>query len=144
MDSILKEAWNQGTILCGLSAGAICWFEEGVTDSIPGRLTPLKGLGFLKGSCSPHYDEEVERRPSYHRLLKEGKIQGGYAADDGVSFHFRGDRLHAVVSSRPDAHGFEVRMENQIVFEEEVPTHFLHETLKPKAILNKEIRKRGI
>ncbi|RUR78715.1 Type 1 glutamine amidotransferase-like domain-containing protein [Chlorogloeopsis fritschii PCC 9212] len=72
LDNILREARESGVILSGLSAGSICWFEEGVTDSIPGQLTKLKCLGFLKGSNCPHYDGEPERKPSYHRLLSEG------------------------------------------------------------------------
>lgn len=81
---MLREAWESGMILAGLSAGSICWFESGVTDSIPGSLITLKCLGFLKGSNCPHYDGEKERRPSYHRLLSVGLISDGYATDDGV------------------------------------------------------------
>ena len=63
LDVILRKAWEQGVVLAGLSAGAICWFEQGVTDSIPGDLTALPCLGLLAGSCCPHYDGEAERRP---------------------------------------------------------------------------------
>ncbi|MBF2009266.1 MAG: peptidase E [Chlorogloeopsis fritschii C42_A2020_084] len=100
LDKIFREAWESGVILSGLSAGSICWFEEGVTDSIPGQLTKLKCLGFLKGSNCPHYDGEPERKPSYHRLLSEGLISEGYAADDGVGLHFIGNTLEKIVSSR--------------------------------------------
>ena len=101
LDAILREAWAQGIVLAGVSAGAICWFEQGITDSIPGPLTPLSCLGYLPGSMCPHYDGEAERRPSFHRMLAEGAIAPGYAAEDGVGLHFVGTRLERVVTSRP-------------------------------------------
>src|SRR5262245_2380311 len=72
LDEILREAWARGIVLTGISAGSICWFEDGITHSIPGSLTPLRCLGFLKGSNCPHYDGEADRRPAFHRLLREG------------------------------------------------------------------------
>ena len=101
VDQLMREAYDQGTVLAGWSAGSICWFEQGVTDSIPGSLTSLTGLGFLKGSNCPHYDGEKERRPSYHRLILEGKIQSGVAADDGVGLHYRDGKLVKVYSANP-------------------------------------------
>jgi peptidase E len=103
LDAILREAWEQGVVLAGLSAGAICWFEQGVTDSMAGTLGPLSGLGLLPGSCCPHYDGEGERRPAYQRLVAEGQMLPGYGLDDGVALHFAGTVLKAVVSSRPEA-----------------------------------------
>lgn len=108
LDQILREAWEQGVILAGLSAGAICWFEQGSTDSIPGALTVLPCLGFLPGSCCPHYDDEAERRPSYHRLLSSGTISAGYAVDTGAALVFYGTRLDRVVTSRPHARAYRV------------------------------------
>lgn len=107
LDRILREAWENGIILAGLSAGAICWFEEGVTDST-GELTGLKALGFLPGSFCPHYDGEKNRRPAYHRLISEKKLQDGYAADDGAALHYRGDQLFRTVSSRANAGAYRV------------------------------------
>lgn len=69
LDTILKEAYKKGIILAGVSAGSICWFEEGVTDSMNNNLSKIDCLGFLTGSNCPHYDGESNRRPSYH----EGK-----------------------------------------------------------------------
>jgi peptidase E len=106
VDRILREAWRQGIVLAGGSAGSICWFEQGTTDSIPGPLTPLDCLGFLPGSHSPHYDSEPERRPTYHRLLADGRIKPGYAADDAVGLHFVGERLYKAVSARPTAKAY--------------------------------------
>lgn len=107
LDVAPKEAWEAGVVLAGLSAGALCWFEEGVTDS-SGTLGPLRGLGFLPGSYCPHYDGEAERRPAYLRLVEGGALGAGYAADDGVGLHFIGTALTAVVASRPDARAYRV------------------------------------
>jgi dipeptidase E len=108
LDDILRKAWREGVMLAGISAGSICWFELGVTDSIPGKLTPLECLGFLKGSNCPHYDSEKERRPSFQRLVAKGMISAGLAADDGVALHFEGDRFVGAVSSRPNALAYQV------------------------------------
>lgn len=109
LDRILREAWERGIVLAGLSAGAICWFEEGLSDSVlAGDYRSLPCLGYLPGSNCPHYDGEPERRPVYHRLVTAGEIGDGYAADDGVALHYVGDRLARVVSSRPDARAYRV------------------------------------
>ena len=109
LDVFLKEAWRAGVVLAGISAGSICWFEEGVTDSVEaGRLHAIRCLGFLPGSNCPHYDGEAERRPAYHRLLREGSIQPGYAADDGAALHYIGERLARCVASRPAAKVYRV------------------------------------
>ena len=125
LDLILKKALNKGVVLCGISVGSICWFEEGLTDSIPGRLTPLKCLGFLKGSNCPHYDGEMERRPSYHRLLAVGKIGKGYAADDGVAIHFINGAIARVVSSRPKARAYKIGLLKGKVVEEAIIPDYL-------------------
>src|SRR6185437_14683025 len=106
LPSILGEAWRNGIILAGLSAGAICWFHQGLTDSIPGSLTSLPCLGFLPGSACPHYDSEAGRRPTYRGLVASGTMAAGYAADDGVALHFVGERVHRVISSRPNARAY--------------------------------------
>lgn len=117
LDAIFREAWDRGIVLSGVSAGAICWFEEGITDSIPGPLTPLRCLGYLKGASCPHYDSEAERRPTFHRLLTEGRLMPGYAAEDGVALHFVGDRLERIVSARPAARAFWVERRGDTVTE---------------------------
>ncbi|HLY32285.1 MAG TPA: peptidase E [Ktedonobacterales bacterium] len=109
LDHIFREFWEQGKVLMGISAGSICWFEQGVTDSIPGDYTALTCLGFLPGSNCPHYDGEVRRRPDYHRLLQTDQIVGGYACDNGVALHYVGDQLDEIVSIRPsDAYAYHV------------------------------------
>lgn len=110
VDAILREAWESGVVLAGVSAGSLCWFECGVTDSFGPELAPLYGgLGFLSGSNCPHYDGEVMRRPMYHRFLKEG-LAPGFAADDGAALHFQGATLLGVVSSRPAGGGYRVEL----------------------------------
>lgn len=124
LDSILQKAWEKGIVLAGISAGSICWFEEGVTDSFGNELEPLKCLGFLKGSNCPHYDGESNRRPSYQRLIANGKIQSGYATDDGVALHYIDQELSKIVSSRPNAKAYKVYFD-EVVKEMELDTSFL-------------------
>jgi dipeptidase E len=106
VDEMLREAWRRGTVLAGVSAGAICWFEQGITDSIPGPLTPLDCLGFLKGSACPHFDGEPERRPTFHCMLGEGAILPGYAADDHAALVFEGETLARIVATTPTARAY--------------------------------------
>jgi len=111
LDSILREAWLSGIVMAGISAGSICWFQQGLSDSvIPGDLAPLACLGFLPGSNCPHYDGEPECRPAYHRFIKEGKLSAGYATDDSAALHFIGQHLKGVVSSRESARAYSVRL----------------------------------
>ncbi|QOQ55871.1 Type 1 glutamine amidotransferase-like domain-containing protein [Bacillus amyloliquefaciens] len=126
LDLILREAWESGIILAGLSAGAICWFEEGVTDSA-GDLRELRALGLLPGSFCPHYDGEAERRPAYHRLILEKKLREGYAADDGAALHYKDGQLFQAVSSRETAKGYRVFDTEEGVRETELKTISLSE-----------------
>jgi dipeptidase E len=125
LDVILRKAWQQGRIMVGVSAGSICWFEEGVTDSFGSGLEPLKTLGFLKGSNCPHYDGEIERRPAYQRFVGSGRITGGYAADDGAALHFIDEELIKTVSSRPEAKAYRVWETDGKVQEKEMETIYL-------------------
>jgi dipeptidase E len=120
LPEVLREAWSSGVVLAGISAGAICWFEQGLTDSFDGELRPLQCLGFLPGSCCPHYDGEAARRPTYHQLVRRGDLLPGFAIDDGVALHFVGDDLHRVVTSRRGVHAYRVRVSNGAVHEEPV------------------------
>lgn len=119
--ALLREAWRRGIVLTGVSAGAICWFKTGVTDSWAGRLAPLPGLAFLPGTCCPHYDGEAERRPAVHRLVAARSIATTLAIDDGAAAHFVGRRLVRVVSSRPQARAYEVRRGASAVLETALP-----------------------
>jgi peptidase E len=107
-DRILREAWESGVVLFGWSAGMICWFEAGVTDSFSPRLDGMRdGLGFLPGSACPHYDGEERRRPRYRGLV-DGGFPAGIAADDGVALRYDGVELAEVVSARRGAKAYRV------------------------------------
>jgi dipeptidase E len=103
IDVILKEAWDRGIVLGGASAGSLCWFEEGTTDSRPKELTTVKCLGFLKGSHCPHYDREAPRRPLYHKLIGSGEMKPGYACDNDAGIYFEDNEVRRVVSTRAEA-----------------------------------------
>jgi dipeptidase E len=134
LDEILRKAWRLGVILTGLSAGSLCWFESGPSDSwtpapaqdgAAAELRPVAGLGFLPGSHCPHYDGEVQRRPAYQQLVRDGLLPDGYAADDGAALVFRETRLEEVVSSRPNAQGWRVERVESEIKETSVATRFL-------------------
>jgi peptidase E len=114
--ALLRRAWESGTVLAGVSAGAICWFETGITDSTGSGLYPLSCLGFLNGACCPHFDGEPERRPAAHRLVEDGTVANVLALDDGAAAHFVNGTLANVVSSRPHAYAYRVeRLNGQII-----------------------------
>ncbi|MEO8571336.1 MAG: peptidase E [Chloroflexota bacterium] len=126
VDRALRRAWESGIVLTGLSAGSVCWFETGTTDSFGGLATLSAGLGFLPGSHSPHYDGEPARRPTYQGMVAEGALPAGYAADDGAALVFRGTTLTEVVASRPEARGYRVeRGSARDALETELPTRYL-------------------
>jgi dipeptidase E len=102
LDRLLVRAWREGTVLAGLSAGAMCWFEGGVTCS-SGPPEPFAGLGLLRGSLTVHADGEPERLPAWLAAVRTGALPGGWAVDDGVGLLFADERLVRVVSSRPGA-----------------------------------------
>jgi dipeptidase E len=99
IDTLLRQAWLRGCVLGGASAGALCWFAEGSTDSRPQQLSVVKGLGLIPFSHCPHYDSEPERRPQYQRLIAQGELCAGYACDEGAGLLFEGAHLAAVLSS---------------------------------------------
>lgn len=108
IDDALREAWERGAVLGGVSAGANCWFEACVTDSFGPSLEPLHdGLGLLPGSFCPHYDAEELRRPVYRALVDEG-FPAGYAADDHAALHFVGTELREVVGAHPNTAAYRV------------------------------------
>jgi peptidase E len=118
VDRVLREAWDAGIVLCGGSAGSLCWFECGTTDSFNlNQLAPLHdGLGLLPGSHCPHYDGEAQRRPLYHRLIAEG-FPPGYAIDDDAAIHFVGAEMAEVVSARDGATAYRVELRDGHVAE---------------------------
>jgi peptidase E len=130
LDDALRAAWNAGVVMAGISAGAICWFKEGLTDSFGPPFRPLDdGLGWLRGGCCPHYDNERKRRPELLRLIKRG-FPATLALDDGAAAHFVETRLHAIVSSRPRARAFRVSLHNSAVVERPLSVRYLGQPLR--------------
>jgi dipeptidase E len=121
LPKFLRQAWRSGTVLAGVSAGAICWFEMGVTDSWAERLMPLPGLGWLPNACCPHYDSEKDRRPSTHAFVRSGALPEALALDDGTAAHFVGRKLFRVVSTRQGAGAYRVRKQRNGVTETPLP-----------------------
>jgi len=125
LDAILREAWEAGVILCGVSAGALCWFESGSTDAFGSGLSPLRDcLGFLPGSFCPHYDGEELRRSTFHQFIANG-LPDGFAADDSAALHFVGTELAEAVSSQPNALAYRVERHGNSVTETPLATRFL-------------------
>ncbi len=125
VDEILREAWRRGIVLAGLSAGSICWFESGVTDSFGPELAPIHdGLGLLSGSNCPHYDGEIRRRPAYHALVG-GVLAPGIAADDGAALHYVGTEIAEIVASRPGARAYRVESVDGSIRETPLEARFL-------------------
>lgn len=123
VDSALRQCYDSGKILCGVSAGSNCWFKNCTTDSYPGQLRAVEGLGWLPYSHSPHYDKEETRRPTFHRLIKEGKLAAdGYAADDGAAIHYVNEELHEVLTWREKSSVYHVTLEEGEIKEQKVET----------------------
>lgn len=125
IDVILKKAWEKGIVLTGPSAGAICWFEEGLSDSRPAQLTTVKGLGFLKGSNCPHYHTEEARRPLYLKMIEEGKLLPGYACDETAGLYFENDALKRAVAQNKDDKAYQVGVKNGKVVETALVTELI-------------------
>jgi dipeptidase E len=116
VDELLREAWDRGVVLSGSSAGGICWFEHGVTDSFGPQLDRLECLGFLPGSFCPHWDDEELRKPRYRELLSGG-LPGGYAADSGVGLHFVDGELREVLACEEGSKAYRVELRDGEVVE---------------------------
>lgn len=125
IDVILRQAWERGIILAGLSAGSLCWFAEGVS-TFHGPVERVEGLGLLPWSNTVHYSSEPRRRDALHGWLRDG-MRSAYAADDGAALHFVGTDVNQVVASRPDARGFRVECRRQRVVTTVLPTRYLGE-----------------
>lgn len=114
VDVALRHVWENGGVLGGWSAGGICWFENGLTDSFGPKLAPLgDGLGLLPGSFCPHYDGEPLRRPLYLDMIREAMLPPGLAADDDAAIHFEGTELREVVSQRDGARAYRVGVDGE-------------------------------
>jgi peptidase E len=127
IDEILRKAWQAGIVLAGSSAGGICWFEGGTTDSFGIKLRAFTdGLAMLPGSFCPHYDSEGERRPLYRRLVADGTLPGGIACDDGTGAHYTDETLTEVVADRPASNAYLVEPDDtELAAETPLPVRFL-------------------
>jgi dipeptidase E len=125
IDEVLRTAWDRGIVLGGASAGSLCWFEEGTTDSRPKEVTKIECLGFLRGSHSPHYDAEAVRRPTYHRLIRSGELEPGYACDNDAGIYFVDNEVRRVVKTRDEARVYHVALEDGEIVETELPAEMI-------------------
>jgi peptidase E len=123
LDDVLRAAWRKGIVLCGPSAGSLCWFDEALS-AFHGPPRAVRGLGLLPYSNCVHYDAEPARRGQYHRLVAAG-MASGYAVEDGVALHFRRKRLHAVVSSRAGANAYRVERGERGALETQLAVSYL-------------------
>jgi peptidase E len=123
IDALLRGAWEAGVVMAGLSAGSLCWFEQGIT-AFHGESAPVHGMGFLPHSNAVHYDDKPERRAAYLRAVADGMIPG-YGTGDGAALHFVGTDLAEVVTSRSQARAFHVSGDG----ETELGTRYLERTL---------------
>jgi dipeptidase E len=124
LDVILREAWSNGIVLTGLSAGMVCWFSGGLTGSNGGVERLGDGLALIDASACPHYSGNEERQQSYHRAIAEG-LASGYAVDDGAALHFAGTALAEAVSSRPVSGAYRVELVEGRVVQTQLPIRFL-------------------
>lgn len=121
---ILRDAYNNGTVLAGGSAGSVCWFDECITDSIPGTLSVMTCLHFLPYSNCPHY-ASYSRRSAYTKFVSSGEIKGGYAADDYAGLHFVDGKLLRCISNRPYAYCYQVEKEGDKSVQKRLKTNWL-------------------
>ncbi|HWE29449.1 MAG TPA: peptidase E [Polyangia bacterium] len=123
IDQLMRAAYDRGVILCGLSAGALCWFGQGVTDSF-GPPRGMECLGFIPDSFCPHYVNDATRRPSYHRFMREG-MPAGYAATDSAAIHFVDGKPLRAVASHADGRAFFVQQVGDDIEEKPIPIDLL-------------------
>ena len=123
IDVMLRTAWDAGVVMAGLSAGSLCWFEQGIT-AFHGDCAPVRGMGFLPYSNAVHYDDKPDRRAAFLAAVADGMVSG-YGTGDGAALHFIGTELAEVVTSRPKARACYVTPDGEI----ELSTRYLERTL---------------
>jgi peptidase E len=125
IDMILQKAWDKGIVLAGGSAGSLCWFEEGTTDSRPKELSKVTCLGFIKTSHCPHYDAEPQRRPLYHQYIKSKELKAGYACDNKAAIYFEDNAVKKVLAIDDNSNAYYVYEKNGEVIEEKLAKEVL-------------------
>lgn len=132
LDEAFAEAWREGVVLSGQSAGALCWHVGGNTDSFgPTLRVWADGLGLLPYSCGVHYNSEPQRRPLLHASVASGELPGGYAADEGVALHYVGTEFIQAVSVDPNGYAYRIEREGEGVKEFRIEPRLLTSTLEP-------------
>ncbi|HPZ87120.1 MAG TPA: peptidase E [Flavihumibacter sp.] len=125
IDVVMKKAYDKGIVLAGGSAGSLCWFKEGSTDSRPGKLTIVQCLGFLPFSHSPHYHSEPGRRPMYFEAIRQKELMPGYACDDMAGLVFVNGKLAKSVSQQENSHSYFVSLVDGHIKEELLPAEII-------------------
>ena len=120
LDKMIVEAYKKGVILAGVSAGAICWFDKGVTDSWEGDLRVLDCMKVLNGTCCPHYDGEEKRKPSVKSFLKNKEIESCYCIEDGAALHFKNEKIKKSISFYENKNSYHVYLKNEKLIEEKI------------------------
>ncbi|MBT3851655.1 MAG: peptidase E [Gammaproteobacteria bacterium] len=121
LDLILKKAYDQGAVMSGVSAGAICWFEQGLTDSWASELKMMPCMNFISGNCAPHYDEEPQRRPATKKLLQDNAISFMYGIEGGAALHFINEQPEKTVRFQKNKHSYNVTLKDSTVSEKPYP-----------------------
>jgi peptidase E len=133
---ILRQAWERGVVLCGVSAGSLCWFEAGVTLSFGQPAALRDGLGLVSGSHCPHFNRIAGLRDRYRSFVAEGAVPGGLGVDDGVAVHFVGDTVTHVVADRPDVAAYRLSAEGERVVEERLSPRYVRRRRSTTPALN--------
>ena len=110
LDNILKKGYKNGIVMSGVSAGAICWFQNGITDSWSSNLKIMPCMNIIKGTCCPHYDEEPERRPTVKKMIMSKKVKNIFAVDSGAALHIKNENIFKSVSFREQKSSYEVSL----------------------------------
>lgn len=121
MDNALRKAWESGVVVGGGSAGSLCWFEQGTTDSRPGELTTVNGLGWISGSHCPHYHAEEQRKPLYWSKIRSGEYKPGYACDDRAGIYFENEIVKQAVSLDQESNSYHVSLVGNEIVERVLP-----------------------
>lgn len=120
IDLLLKQAYERGCVMAGGSAGSLCWFNAGTTDSRPKELSIVKGMSFIDKSHCPHYNSEASRRPLYHKNILEGNLTEGYACDDESAIHFINEVVEKSVALNEENHSYYVHRKDHLVMEQKL------------------------
>ncbi len=117
LDLILKDAYDQGVVMSGVSAGAICWFEGGLTDSWASDLKMMECMNFIPGNCAPHYDEEPERRPATKQFLENKSIDFMYGIEGGAALHFVDEIPNSTIQFKKNKYAYKVTLDGNKINE---------------------------